>query len=71
METYLKTKGFSEQDAENMVTHKDAVALAEVERCEERRAAGVTWWWVQGCRQCGKPGHKYKTCAKGAAALSD
>jgi hypothetical protein len=57
----------SQEQADDIKAQKEALALAEVGRDEERRAAGATRRWIQVCKQCGKPGHNRRTCSKDTA----
>jgi hypothetical protein len=47
------------------------LALVEVERREERRAAGSSSRGIPYCRTCSKLGHNKRTCTKDAARLGN
>jgi hypothetical protein len=61
----------SQEEAQDLIAEREALALVEVERREKRRAAGGSSRGVPHCRTCGEPGHNKRTCTKDAAASSN
>jgi hypothetical protein len=61
----------SQEEAQDLIAEREALALVEVERREERRAAGGSSRGIPHCRTCGEPGHNKRTCTKDAARLGD
>jgi hypothetical protein len=61
----------TQEEAEDIVAQREALAEAEAERREERRAAGGSSRGIPHCRTCGKPGHNKRTCKKDVATLED
>jgi hypothetical protein len=61
----------SQEEADDIKARREALALAAAERYEERRAAGAPQSRIQGCKQCGKPGHNRRTCTKDSAESAE
>jgi hypothetical protein len=59
-----------QEEAEDLMAESEAfaLALAGVERHEERRPAGVARWWVSRREKCSERGYDIKTHRKHAAA---
>jgi hypothetical protein len=61
----------SQEEAQDLIAKREALALVEVERREERRAAGGSSRGIPHCSTCGEPGHNKRTCTKDAARLGN
>jgi hypothetical protein len=61
----------SQEEAQDLIAEREALALVEVERREERRAAGGSSRGIPHCSVCSEPGHNKRTCTKDAAASGD
>jgi hypothetical protein len=60
----------SQQEAEEIIERRDADALVEAERREEKVQTG-SGQGSQRCRRCSEAGHNKRTCKKDAAELGD
>jgi hypothetical protein len=49
-----------QEEAQDLIAEREALALVEVERREKRRAASSSSRGVPHCRTCGKPGPAQK-----------
>ena len=61
----------SQQEAEEIIERRDAEALVEAERCEERVQAGGSSKGIRRCKICGEAGHNKRTCKNDAAESGD
>ncbi|EAT84526.1 hypothetical protein SNOG_08250 [Parastagonospora nodorum SN15] len=61
----------SQQEAEEIIERRDAEALVEAERCEERVQAGGGSKGIRRCKTCSEVGHNKRTCKKDAAESGD
>jgi hypothetical protein len=61
----------TQEEADDIVAQREALALAEAERREERRAVGGRSRGIPHCSICSEPGHNKRTCTKDAAILED
>jgi hypothetical protein len=61
----------SQQEAEEIIERRDADALVEAERHEERVRTGGGGQGSRRCGRCGEAGHNKRTCKKDAAELGD
>jgi hypothetical protein len=58
----------TQEEAEDIVAQRAALALAEAERRKERRAASGSNKGIPHYSTCSKPEHNKRTCTKDAAA---
>jgi hypothetical protein len=61
----------SQQEAEEIIERRDAEALVEAERREERVRTGGGGEGSRRCGRCGETGHNKRTCKKDAARLGN
>jgi hypothetical protein len=61
----------SQQEAEEIVRRRDAEALVEAERREERVRTGGSREGSRRCGRCSEVGHNKRTCKKDAAELGN
>jgi hypothetical protein len=61
----------SQEEAQDLIAKREALALVEVERRKERRAAGGSSRGIPHYRTYSEPGHNKRTCTKDAARLGD
>jgi hypothetical protein len=61
----------TQEEADDIVAQREALALAEAERREERRAVGGSSRGIPHCSICSEPGHNKRTCTKDAAISED
>jgi hypothetical protein len=58
----------SQAEAEDIVARRDAVALADKKRYEERQQAGGSSRGIRRCKACSNLGHNKRTCKSDTAA---
>jgi hypothetical protein len=54
-----------------LIAKREALALVEIERREERRVASGSSRGIPHCSVCSELGHNKQTCTKDAAALGN
>jgi hypothetical protein len=60
-----------QQEAEEIIKRRDADALVEAERREERVQTGSSGLGSQRCGRCGEAGHNKRTCNKDTVDIVD